>query len=91
MSRTDFYNSNYGLPEKTWTWIQEQNNLRLLNNPICEICKVEKSTRVTGLGTLRACCERCNNNIYKQIDEDIELTQKVNHELGYTDEYGSYY
>lgn len=91
MSRTDLSYINYGVPEEAWNWIQEQNRLRLEQNPICEICNGRPSTRITGLGRVMACCHECNENIYKQIDEDIRLSQKINYELGYTDEYGNYY
>lgn len=89
--RTDLAYRNYGVEEKAWAWIQEQNKLRLEQNPICEICKDKPSTRITGLGAVKACCYECNENIYKQIDEDIKLSQKINYELGYTDEYGNRY
>lgn len=91
MSRTDLAYINYGVPKKAWEWIQEEHDKRLKANPICEICRTNNSTRITGLGTVMACCETCNDNIYKAIEEDIKLSQKINFELGYTDEYGNYY
>ena len=90
MSRTDLAYINYGIPSKLFERLLEQDKKLVQHNPICQICKENPSTRVTGLGTLKACCETCNDNIYKAIEEDIKLSQKVNFELGYTDEYGNY-
>lgn len=67
--RTDFYSTNYGLSENSWKWICEQNAKQLKDFPICQICNNSLSTGITGLGRPFACCESCNNNIYKQIEE----------------------
>lgn len=91
MSRTDLSYINYGVSEKLWNQIQEFNLERLKSNPICEICKSNPSVRITGLGRVMSCCEECNEDIYRRIEEDTKLSQKVNYELGYTDEYGNYY
>lgn len=80
MSRTDFSYINYGVSEKDWNWIQEKNLEHLNSNPVCEICRNNPSVRITGLGTIKACCEECNENIYKQIEEDIKLSRLVDEE-----------
>ena len=80
MSRTDLSYINYGLPEAAFNWILEQNEARIKSHPTCEICKEQLSTRVTGLGTVKACCNDCNEEIYRRIDEDIELSNKISEE-----------
>lgn len=80
--RTDLAYRNYGISEEAFRKIKEVNQNRLKDNTVCEICRINKSTRITGLGTLRACCEQCNNSIYEQIEEDIRIKQEVHKEYG---------
>ena len=70
--RTDFYLNNYGLSEISWKWICEQNEKQLKEFPICQLCNKNTSVRITGLGRFLACCEDCNDNIYKRIDESLK-------------------
>jgi hypothetical protein len=76
--RTDLSYVNYGVAPAAWEWIQQKNREQMRANPICEICKRNKSDRITPLGKPLAACVDCIEDIYKQVEESS---------LYYNDEY----
>ena len=78
--RTDLSYTNYGVSKEAWEWLQAQNRKQLDENPVCQICHKKASVRITGLGTPLACCEKCNDDIYRQIDEQRILEESLDEE-----------
>ncbi len=75
--RTDFAMVNYGLPPQAWASVQELDARHLADHPTCEVCKASPSVRITPLGTLRAACLLCCEDIWAEVECDVQRRQAM--------------
>lgn len=66
---TDMVKYNYQSSDEMWQKLQQVYTQHLNSNPICEICQVAKSVRITPLGKIRAACMECIDNLRIQMKE----------------------
>lgn len=45
---------------------------RVIDNPVCEVCKQHPSVRINRWGTIRACCTNCLNDELQRYHADME-------------------
>lgn len=69
MSEVDLVTINYGLRPNTWHKLQEFYKEHLAMNPVCEICKCSPSDRITPVGTVKAACYKCIEQMRKELGE----------------------
>ena len=58
---------NYGQTPEVWEKMQQQYREHLEKHPICELCQVSKSVRITPLGKIYAACLSCIENQRREM------------------------